>query len=181
MICRGKVVNRVLVDDGSGLNICPLSTLKQLRFDLGKLEQNQVNVRAFDGVQRDTLGAVNLTLQMGPAEFDAKFQVLDINTSYNLLLARPFFHMAGAVPSTLHQMMKLVWKNEELVVHGERSHSGKQVLVFDETLRGPEFYTVELLNATDEDLAPQTPMPVVYKMFSKVMLQNWTSTPILMS
>ncbi|XP_069150357.1 uncharacterized protein [Solanum lycopersicum] len=102
VICRGKVVNRVLVDDGSGLNICPLSTLKQLRFDLRKLEQNQVNVRAFDGVQRDTLGAVNLTLQMGPAEFDAKFQVLDINTSYNLLLARPFFHMAGAVPSTLH-------------------------------------------------------------------------------
>ncbi|XP_069151886.1 uncharacterized protein [Solanum lycopersicum] len=115
---------------------------------------------------------MNLTLQMGPAEFSAKFQVLDINTSYNLLLGRPFIHIAGAVPSTLHQMMKLVWKNEELVVHGERSHSGKQVLVFDETLRGPEFYTVELLNATDEDLAPQTPMPVVYKMFSKVMLQN---------
>ena len=87
VICREKVINRVLVDDGSGLNICPLSTLKQLRFDLGKLEQNQVNVRAFDGVQRDTLGAVNLTIQMGPAEFEAKFQVLDIDTSYNLLLA----------------------------------------------------------------------------------------------
>ena len=51
VICRGKIVNHVLVDDGSGLNICPLSTLKQLRFDLGKLEQNSVNVRAFDGVQ----------------------------------------------------------------------------------------------------------------------------------
>ncbi|XP_015057549.1 uncharacterized protein LOC107003791 [Solanum pennellii] len=37
VICRGKVVNRILVDDGSGLNICPLSTLKQLRFDLGKI------------------------------------------------------------------------------------------------------------------------------------------------
>ncbi|XP_069150206.1 uncharacterized protein [Solanum lycopersicum] len=126
VICRGKVLNRVLVDDGSSLNVCPLSTLKQLRFDLGKLEQNQVNVGAFDGVQRDTLGAVNLTIQMGPAEFDAKFQVLDIDTSYNLLLGRPFIHMAGAVPSTLHQMMKLVWKNEEIVIHGERSHSGKQ-------------------------------------------------------
>ena len=40
VICRGKVINRVLLDDGSGLNICPLSTLKQLRFDLGKLKQN---------------------------------------------------------------------------------------------------------------------------------------------
>ena len=80
----------------------------------------------FDGVQRDTLGVVNLTLQTGPAEFEAKFQVLDIDTSYNLLLGRPFIHMDGAVPSTLHQMMKMVWKNEELVILGERSHSGKQ-------------------------------------------------------
>ena len=67
MVCRKKVVNRVLVDDRSGLNIYALSTLRQLRFDLGKLEQNQVNVRAFDGVQRDTLGAVNLSIQMCPA------------------------------------------------------------------------------------------------------------------
>ncbi|XP_010327350.1 uncharacterized protein [Solanum lycopersicum] len=94
VVCRGKIINRVLVDDGSGLNICPLSTLKQLRFDLGKLKKNQVNVRAFDGVQRETLGAVSLIIQMGPAEFEAKFQVLDIDTSYNLLLGRPFIHMA---------------------------------------------------------------------------------------
>ena len=38
--CRDKVINRVLVDDGSGLNICPLSTLKQLKFDVGKVQQN---------------------------------------------------------------------------------------------------------------------------------------------
>ncbi|XP_069154645.1 uncharacterized protein [Solanum lycopersicum] len=50
VICREKVVDRVLVDDESGLNICPLSILMQLRFDLGKLERNQVNLRAFDGV-----------------------------------------------------------------------------------------------------------------------------------
>ncbi|XP_015075363.1 uncharacterized protein LOC107019357 [Solanum pennellii] len=57
VVCRKKVVNHVLVDDGSGLSICPLSMLRQLRFDLGKLEKNQVNVRAFNGIQRDTLGA----------------------------------------------------------------------------------------------------------------------------
>ena len=71
VVCREKVINRVLVDDGSGLNIHPFSTLRQLRFDLGKLKLNQVNVRAFGGVQRDTLGAVNLVIQMGPVEFSA--------------------------------------------------------------------------------------------------------------
>ena len=144
--------------------------MRQLRFDLGKLEQNQVNVRAFDGVQRDTLGVVNWTLQMGPAEFSAQFQVLDINTSYNLLLGRPFIHMARAVPSTLHQMMKLVWKNEELVIHCKRSHLGRQVPIIDEISRGADFYMVELVNASGEDSAPQTPVPVVYKMIAIVML-----------
>ena len=94
VVCHKKIVNRILVDDGFGLNICPLSILRKLRFDLGKLGQNQVSVRDFDGVQRDMLGAVNLTIQMGPTEFSAQFQVLDIDTSYNLLLGRPFIHMA---------------------------------------------------------------------------------------
>ena len=40
VVCRKKVVNRFLVDDGSSLNICPFLTLRQLRFDLEKLEQN---------------------------------------------------------------------------------------------------------------------------------------------
>ncbi|KAK4732101.1 hypothetical protein R3W88_025089 [Solanum pinnatisectum] len=57
VMCRDKIINRVLIDDGS------------------------------------------------------EFQVLNINTSYNLLLGRPFIHMAGAVPSTLHQLMKFVWKD----------------------------------------------------------------------
>ena len=77
-------------------------------FDLGKLEQNQVNVRDFDGVKRDTLGVVNLVIQIGPEEFSAQFQVMDIDTIYNLLLSRPFNHIYRSMPSTLHQMMKLV-------------------------------------------------------------------------
>ena len=40
VVCHKKIVNRILVDDGFGLNICPLSILRKLRFDLGKLEQN---------------------------------------------------------------------------------------------------------------------------------------------
>ena len=82
-------------------------------------------MRAFDGVQRDMLGAVNLTIQICPTEFSAQYQVLDIDTSYNLLLGRPLIHMAGVVPSTFHQMMKLMWKNEELVIHGTGSQPGR--------------------------------------------------------
>jgi len=50
--------------------------------------------------------------------------------------------MAGDVPSTLSQMMKLVWKNEELVNHGKGSHSGRHALI-----------TVDLVNSIGEDFA----------------------------
>ncbi|KAK4728108.1 hypothetical protein R3W88_021096 [Solanum pinnatisectum] len=50
IMCRDKIINRVLVNDEFVLNIFPLSTLRQLKLDLGKLHQNQVNVRAFDRV-----------------------------------------------------------------------------------------------------------------------------------
>ena len=33
---------------------------------------------------------------------------MDINPSYNCLLGRPWIHMVGAVPSTLHQKVKFV-------------------------------------------------------------------------
>ena len=71
MVCREEVVNHVLVDDGSVMNIYSLSTLRHLRFDRTKLEQNQVNVRSFDEAQRDTLGVLNRLIEMGPAEFIA--------------------------------------------------------------------------------------------------------------
>ena len=67
-------------------------------------------------------------------------------------------------------MMNLVWRNEELVIHGEGSHLGRQVMIIDEISRGTYFYTAELVNATGENLAPQTPMPAVYKMIAIVML-----------
>ena len=69
---------------------------------------------------------------MGLVEYNAQFQVFDINTSYNLLLGRPFIHMVGAVSSTLHQMMKLIWKDEELVIHNEGSHFGRIAPIIDE-------------------------------------------------
>ena len=69
-------------------------------------------------------------------------------------------------------MIKLFWKNQELVIHGEGSHSCRQASIIDEVSRGTDFYTVELVNATGEDLAPQPFMPSMYKMIATVMLQS---------
>ena len=71
------------------------------------------------GQKTDVIGEIELVLTIGSVDFAVNFQVLDINASYNLLLGRPWVHRAGAVPSTLHQMIKFEHDRQEVIVHGE--------------------------------------------------------------
>ena len=93
---------RALLDNGSSLNVMPMSTLPRLPIDLLNMKKSQMVVRAFDETKREVLGNIKLPIQVGPCTFDSKFIVMDINPSYNYLLGRSWIHMAGAVPSTLH-------------------------------------------------------------------------------
>lgn len=113
--CWDRHINCILEDDWSSLNIFPISTLRLLKFDMEKIQQNQVNVRYFDEVQRYSLVEVNLIIQMGPAKLNVEFQVLDINTSYNLLLGRSFIHMVGIAPSTLHRLMNFFLERARII------------------------------------------------------------------
>ncbi|XP_019240025.1 PREDICTED: uncharacterized protein LOC109220021 [Nicotiana attenuata] len=100
--CEGYYVKRVMLDGGSGVDICPLSTLQRMKIGTERIRPNNVCVRAFDGIKRDTIGEIDLILTIGPVDFEVTFQVLDMDTSYNFLLGRPWIHAAGAIPSTLH-------------------------------------------------------------------------------
>ena len=53
-------------------------------------------------------GEIEIEMQIGPCTFNVEFQVMDISPSYNYLLGRPWIHIAGVVPSTLHQKIKFV-------------------------------------------------------------------------
>ncbi|XP_019263691.1 PREDICTED: uncharacterized protein LOC109241400 [Nicotiana attenuata] len=99
---EGYYVKRVMLDGGSGVDICPLSTLQRMEIGTERIRPNNVCVRAFDGIKRDTIGEIDLILTIGPVDFEVTFQVQDMDTSYNFLLGRPWIHAAEAVPSTLH-------------------------------------------------------------------------------
>ncbi|XP_070009798.1 uncharacterized protein [Nicotiana sylvestris] len=121
--CEGYYVKRVMLDGGSGVDICPLSTLQRMEIETERIRPNNVCVRAFDGIKRETIGEIDLILTIGPVDFEVTFLVLDMDTSYNFLLGRPWIHAAGVVPSTLHQMVKLEYEDQEIIVHGEDEQS----------------------------------------------------------
>ena len=54
------------------------------------------------------MGKIKLRCQIGDLKSEVAVYVKDADTSYNLLLGRPWIHRNHIVPSTLHQVMKYV-------------------------------------------------------------------------
>ena len=117
--CKSHVMPRAFLDNGSSLNVMPMSTLSRLPIDLSELRKSEMVVRAFDGTKREVLENIKLSIQVGPNTFDSEFIVMDINPSYNYLLGRPWIHMAGAIPSTLYQKVKFVVEESLIIVVAE--------------------------------------------------------------
>ncbi|XP_070005758.1 uncharacterized protein [Nicotiana sylvestris] len=122
MQCKDYFITMILIDGGSSLNICPLVTVKKLGKGLNEIKDRAINVKDFDGSQRSTIGEISLCLQMGPTWFDFDFQVIDVPSSYNLLLGRRWTHAIGVVASILHQAVKFEWNHQEVIIHGDGSN-----------------------------------------------------------
>nr|XP_009617788.1 uncharacterized protein LOC104110073 [Nicotiana tomentosiformis] len=152
---ENKFIFRVLIDGDSSLNICPLTTLRKFGINLFEIHEGSMNVKAFDRSQRATIGEIHLRLKIEPTVFDVEFQVLDISTTYNLLLGRPWIHMAGAVASTLHQVVKFEWDHQEVVVHRDgnnpiNTNQTVPVVDIERNVGGGTFYTIELVGNIEQ-------------------------------
>ncbi|XP_071912264.1 uncharacterized protein [Coffea arabica] len=114
-----QLLPRVLIDNGSALNICPWNTLVKLEFQEAKLRPSGIVVRGFDGTKRESMGEVDLVLEIGPAQFQVMCQVMDFSSVYNVLLGRPWIHTSGAIPSSLHQMLRFVVNGQLITIFAE--------------------------------------------------------------
>ncbi|XP_077221691.1 uncharacterized protein LOC143855455 [Tasmannia lanceolata] len=66
LLCNQKKVSEVLVDNGSALNVCPLSTATTLGFGPEDFIPSEQGILAYDGTRRDVIGT--LATEIGPIE-----------------------------------------------------------------------------------------------------------------
>uniref|UniRef100_A0A2N9EJT0 G-patch domain-containing protein n=1 Tax=Fagus sylvatica TaxID=28930 RepID=A0A2N9EJT0_FAGSY len=97
----------------------PHQSLVHFDIDPTRVRATSMVVRAFDGTRREVIGEIDLPIEIGPQVYDINFQVLRIDSPYNLLLGRPWLHTAGAVPSSLHQKMKFIIGNQLVTILAE--------------------------------------------------------------
>ena len=72
-----KWIPQVLIDNRAGLNIVSATLLRQLDYDAKSIDPRQrITIKAYDEVERKSLGLVVLPLHVGPVERDVTCQVL---------------------------------------------------------------------------------------------------------
>ncbi|RVW63637.1 Retrovirus-related Pol polyprotein from transposon 412 [Vitis vinifera] len=66
------------------------------------------------------MGTLSTHVMIGPVSYSIVFQVLRIQSSFNLLLGRPWIHEAGAIPSSLHQKVKFIHEGRIITIQSDR-------------------------------------------------------------
>ncbi|XP_077247226.1 uncharacterized protein LOC143886942 [Tasmannia lanceolata] len=89
VFCNEKKVPEVIVDNGSALNVCPLSTATALGFEPGDFIPSEQGILAYDGTRRDVVGTLATEIQI------------------------------GVLPSSLHQKLKFIKGNRVITVRGD--------------------------------------------------------------
>ncbi|XP_056847463.1 uncharacterized protein LOC130498119 [Raphanus sativus] len=100
------LVKRILVYNGSSSNIIFHSAFADLGLEPTSLTRKATPLVGFSGEVKQTLGEVLLPVYAEGINQATKFLVIDCPSSYNVILGRPWIHDMGAVPSTLHQLVK---------------------------------------------------------------------------
>ena len=112
---NGRPVSKVLIDNGSVVNVMPLRMLIAMGKSINDLIETEVAVSAFIGDVSKTLGILPINITIGSKTVLFSFFVIDSTTNYNILLVRDWIHANWCVPSSLHQFL-LFWKGNEVEV-----------------------------------------------------------------
>ena len=126
--CEDMIVSRVLIDNGSSLNVCLMSTIERLDVDTSLIHPTTMIIRAFDGTLREVQGEIKLAIGTGPMILMVNLQVIKVDSPYNMLLGRPWLHTAGAIASTLHRRLKFPSEDLLITIMAE-----KHLTIFKET------------------------------------------------
>ena len=117
---NGRSVSKVLIDNGSTINVMPLRMLRALGMTINDMIETEVVVSAFTREVSKTLGILHINITIGSKTTLSVFFVIDSITNYNILFGMDWIHANWYVSSSLHQFLPF-WKGNEVeVVRGDK-------------------------------------------------------------
>ena len=86
--CEQKI-DHILIDGGSAVNILPKMTLRRLGLTMEELSHSRLVIQGFNQGGQRAIGMIHLELIIGKLTSNVLFHVIDVKTTYNMLLGRP--------------------------------------------------------------------------------------------
>ena len=124
VIVANKTIHRVLVDNGSSIDIIFSSAFDKMGIGREKLEPVNACLRGFLGERVLPLGSVQLVLTLGDppcqARTTVRFLIVEAPSAYNMLLGRPSLNVITVVPSAYHMVIKFPTENGVGMVRGNQ-------------------------------------------------------------
>uniref|UniRef100_A0A2N9HL80 Retrotransposon gag domain-containing protein n=1 Tax=Fagus sylvatica TaxID=28930 RepID=A0A2N9HL80_FAGSY len=105
--CLKAKVPRVLVDNGSKLNVCPFKTATTLGIKRDQISPSSLTIRTCDNSNRSVMGTFKVPCKIGPVNAIVVFHILNIPTSYNLLLGKAWMHPLGKFGQGITEPIKV--------------------------------------------------------------------------
>lgn len=117
---NGFIVKKVLVDQGSGVEVMYLDLFKGLGLKAEDLSTYDTPLVGFDGRVVILEGQISLLVNTEGKEVMVNFIVVSSFPSYIAILGRPWIHTMGVVSSTLHVNVKFHTNHRIAVVRGDQ-------------------------------------------------------------
>ena len=118
-------IKRIHFDPRSALGIIPKRLLYSRGIPLYRLSTTTTMIYDFNAGSSHPLGKIQLRCRIGSLKSKVTCYIIDADTSYNLLLGRPWIHANWIGPSTLHQCFKYVEDDATVELSSLRSNHSK--------------------------------------------------------
>ena len=120
-----NLVHRILVDNGSSVDVLFKGALDKMNLDGAKLRPVKTPLYGFTGERVDAEGLITLPVTMDEVPHQVikmiDFLVVDQCSAYNVILGRPTLNGMRAVKSTYHLSVKFPTSSDIGVILGDQS------------------------------------------------------------
>ncbi|PKI78396.1 hypothetical protein CRG98_001217 [Punica granatum] len=194
--CNNHIVGRVMIDNGFALNVCPMTTLKQMNVDLNRVRPSKTAVRAFDGSRKEVSGEIDLLIEtifvirdygeIGPSRADRMIGKVLLRHNYipgtglearGQGISRPieveeYKHKRGlGFRPSCHEIIEARRGNHlhRLATHYRRLNRGMQIPPLSHFFPRPSLIIGSTLDGPSSDLddTPGT-LPIVYAVTEEI-------------